>query len=208
VRPHLLGAVILCALATEVAVALPHLSDDQKRRLTAGEVILLDTLPPNAGKSAHGGTALAIVRASPEHVWSVLVDYSGHPRFYPRVTGVEVLEADERHALVRYQVTIGPLSFSFHMDKYPDPRRRRIEWKLAEGRDNSLFRENGGYWQIEQAAGATVVIYSIGVRTLLPGFLTFGSERDSAAETVSALRKVAEERPGQAPAERPVRSGR
>jgi ribosome-associated toxin RatA of RatAB toxin-antitoxin module len=173
-------------------MALPRLTDDQKHRLAAGEVIVLDTLPPMAGKTAHGGTALGIVRASPEQVWRVLVDYRGHTRYYPRVTAVEVLEADERHALVRYHVSIGPFSFAFHMDKYPDPRRRRIEWKLAEGRANSLFRENAGYWQIDEAAGATVVTYAIGVRTLLPPFLTLGSERDSLVETITAMRKVVE----------------
>lgn len=190
----LLGAFIACALVAEVAVALPRLTDDQRRRLAAGEVIVLDTLPPMASKGAHGGTALAIVHVSPEQVWRVLTDYKSHPRYYPRVTSVEVLESDERHALVRYQVAIGPMSFGFHMDKYPDPRRRRIEWKLAEGRANSLFRENGGYWQVEEVSGATVVTYSIGVRTLVPAFLTFGSERDSLVDTVSNLRKLAEER--------------
>jgi len=188
----LLSALAACALATNVAAALPPLTEDQRHRLAARDVIVLDTLPPAAGKSAQGGTALAIVRASPEDVWRVLTDYRGHPRFYPRVTAVDVLQADERHALVRYQVGIGPFSFAFYMDKYPDPQRRRIEWKLAEGRANSLFRENAGYWQIEEADGATVVTYAIAVRTLVPGFLTMGSERDSLAGTVTAMRNVVE----------------
>jgi ribosome-associated toxin RatA of RatAB toxin-antitoxin module len=208
VRYQLPCILIACALATDVAMALPRLTDDQRHRLAAGDVIVLDALPPGAGKSAHGGTALAIVRASPEQVWRVLVDYRGHPRFYPRVTAVEVLEVDERHALVRYHVGIGPFSFGFHMDKYPDPRRRRIEWKLADGRANGLFRENAGYWQIDEAAGATVVTYAIAVRTLLPGFLTLGSERDSLAGTVTAMREVAENRTPEPQADRsgtPVR---
>jgi len=135
-------------------------------------VIVLDALPPKAGKSAHGGTALAIVRASPERTWRILVDYPGHTRYYPRVTGVEVLEMDERHALVRYEVGIGSFSFGFHMNKYPDPVRRRIEWQLADGRANSLFRENSGSWQLDEAAGGTLVTYAIAVRTILPAFTT------------------------------------
>lgn len=171
----------------------PILSDDQQRRLGAGEVIVLDALPPRAGTSAHGGTALAIVRASPERVWRILIDYPGHTRYYPWVTGVEVLEADEQHALVRYEVGIGPLSFRFHMNKHPDPIRRRIEWQLADGRANSLFRENTGYWQLDEAAGGTLVTYAIAVRTVLPAFVTSGSERDSLVDTIRALRKLAEE---------------
>ena len=171
----------------------PTLSDDQEHRLGAGEVIVLDVLPPKAGKSADGGTALAIARAAPDRVWRILVDYPGHVRYYPRVTGVEVLEADERHALVRYEVGIGPFSFGFHMNKFPDPIRRRIDWALAEGRPNRLFRENTGYWQLDEAAGGTLVTYAIAVRTILPGFFTYGSVRNSLVDTIRALRRLAEE---------------
>jgi len=159
-------------------------------------VIVLDALPPKAGKSAHGGTALGIVRASPDRVWRILIDYPGHTRYYPRVTGVEVLQADARHALVRYEVGIGPFSFAFHMDKYPDASRRRIEWKLADGRANSLFRENTGYWQLDAEPGGSLVTYAIAVRTILPAFATYGSERDSLVDTIRALRKLAEEGDG------------
>jgi ribosome-associated toxin RatA of RatAB toxin-antitoxin module len=170
-----------------------RLSDEQQRRLTAREVIVLDALPPQASKSAHGGTALALVRAAPERVWRILVDYPGHTRYYPRVTAVQVLEADERHALVRYEVGVGPFSFGFHMMKYPDPIRRRIEWQLAEGRPNSLFRENSGYWQLDEAPGGSLVTYALAVRTILPAFATLGSERDSLVGTVTSLRRLAEE---------------
>jgi hypothetical protein len=172
------------------SVPLSILSDDQQRRLGAGEVIVLDTLPPKAGKSAHGGTALAIVRG-------ILVDYPGHTRYYPRVTGVEVLELDQQHALVRYEVSIGPFS-GFHMNKYPDQIRRRIQWQLADGRANSLFRENSGYWQLGEAAGGTLVTYAIAVRTILPAFATSRSERDSLVDTVKAVRKLAEDDGGAA----------
>ena len=84
------------------------------------------------------------------------------------------------------------------MNKYPDPIRRRIEWQLADGRANRLFRENTGYWQLDDAAGGSLVTYAIAVRTILPGFLTRGSERDSLADTVRALRKLAEEGGGAA----------
>ncbi len=160
--------VVECGLVT-VAMAAPPLglSADQQRRLDAGEVILLDALPPGASKFAQGGTAMAVVRASPEAVWRVLVDYPGHSRLYPRVVGVEVLEAREGHALIRYVVGIGPFSFRFDMDKYPDRARGRIEWRLAEGHSNTLFRENSGYWQVDAAEGVSLVTYAIAVRTIL-----------------------------------------
>jgi ribosome-associated toxin RatA of RatAB toxin-antitoxin module len=176
----------------------PELADEQ-RRLAAGEVIVRDALPPGASETARGGTAVAVVRASPEQVWRVLVDYPGHVRYYPKVVAAEVVESDARRAVVRYRVGLGPFSFNFHMDKYPDPRRRRIEWHLADGRGHGLFRENSGYWQVDEAGRASLVTYAIAVRTVLPAFVTGGAERESLVQTIVAMRKVVEEGGGAAP---------
>jgi hypothetical protein len=173
-------------------------SVDQQRRLAAGEVIVLDTLPPGASESARGGTAVGLVRVTPERVWPVLVDYRGHPRYYPRVISAELVEADAHHALVRYEVGIGPFSFSFHMIKYPDPVRRRIDWRLDTSHPNNFFRENTGYWQVDPAAGGSLVTYAIAVRTILPGFATLGAERESLVDTIKKLRKLAEDDKGAA----------
>ena len=168
------------------------LTDDQRRRLSAGDIVVLDTLPPGASQDARGATGMAMVRATPEQVWRVITDYRGHVRYYPRVKTVEVLESDERHALVRYEIGIGPLTFGFYMNKYPDAVRRRVEWQLAEGKSNSLFRENSGYWQVNEASPGTMVTYAIAVRTTLPSLFTAGSERQSVIDTISSLRKLVE----------------
>jgi len=183
---------LACGLVTAAHTTPLPLPDDHERRLAAGEIILLDTLPPGASRDAQGGTAVALVRAPVETVWSILVDYPGHPRFYPRLVSAEVLKASEGHALVRYVVAIGLLSFSFHMDKYQDALRRRIEWQLATGHSNSLFRENSGYWQVDRRDGASLVTYALAVRTVLPAFLTRAAERDSLVDTINGLRRLAE----------------
>ena len=170
------------------------ITEEVRGRLAAGEVVVTDELPPGASNTAHGGTAVAVLRASPEQVWRVIVDYRGHPRYYPRVTSADVVEMDERRAIVHYRVTVGPFSFSFDMEKYPDPLRRRVEWRLAEGRPHGLFRENSGYWQVNPTddGGASLVTYAIAVRTMLPAFVTAGGESASLSETMIALRKLVE----------------
>ncbi len=178
------------AASSAPAAGLPA---DQPPRLAAGDVIVVDTLPPGASKSAGGGTAMGLVRATPERVWSVLVDYRGHPRYYPRVVAAEPVEADSQHVLVRYEVGIGPFSFGFHMVKYPDPARHRIDWHLAPDHANNFFRENTGYWQVDPAEGGSLVTFAIAVRTILPGFMTRGAERQSLVDTIRRLRKVAED---------------
>lgn len=165
---------------------------DQQDRLAAGEVVVLDTLPPGASESAGGGTAVGRVRAAPDRVWAVLVDYRSHPRYYPRVISAEPVEVDGRHALVRYEVGIGPFSFGFHMLKYPDPARRRVDWLLDPAHPNNFFQENTGYWQVDPAEGGSLVTYAIAVRTILPGFITRGAERRSLVETIEKLRALVE----------------
>ncbi len=197
VRALLALAVLSGGLAGATAPASTReLSPEERTRLRAGDVLVSDTLPPGATESARGGTALALVRASPDQVWRVITDYPGHPRYYPRVTATEVVERDARRVVVRYQVGIGPFSFAFHMDKFPDERRRRIDWHLAEGRSHGFFRENSGYWQVDPAEPDSLVTYAIAVRTSLPTFLTQSSERASLTDTVLALRKLVEDDAG------------
>jgi Polyketide cyclase / dehydrase and lipid transport len=186
--------IVAFGLAAASGAAPLGLSADQQHRLAAGEVVVLDTLPPGASKSAGGGTAVALVRAAPERVWPVLVDYRGHPRYYPRVVSAEPVEADAQHALVRYEVGVGPFSFSFHMVKYPDAVRRRIDWHLDPNHPNNFFRENTGYWQVDPADGGSLVTYAIAVRTVLPGFATLGKERESLVDTIKKLRNLVEDR--------------
>jgi ribosome-associated toxin RatA of RatAB toxin-antitoxin module len=180
-------------LAAASGAASFDLSADQQHRLAAREVVVLDALPPGASKAAGGGTAVGLVRAAPERVWLVLIDYRGHPRYYPGVLRAELVAADAQHALVRYEVGVGPFSFTFHIVKYPDPVRRHIEWRLDANHANNFFRENTGYWQVDPAEGGSLVTYAIAVRTILPGFVTFGAERQSLVDTIKRLRKLVED---------------
>ena len=192
------GLLVLLVVAGWLVAASPAaspqtFSDDERRRLAAGEVVVTDALPPGASATARGGTAFAIVRASPDEVWRVITDYPGNVRYYPRVVAVEVVENTGRQVVVRYEVAAGPFSFNVYLDKFPDPQRRRIEWNLAEGRDHGMFRENSGYWQVDPRERTSLVTYAIAVRTVLPAFVTLGAERDSLLETVTSLRKLVEE---------------
>lgn len=175
------------------ATAGPVLSADQQRRLDGGEVILLDVLPPGGGAvTGQGGTALSVVHASSEKVWNVLTDYPRHVGLYPRVVTAKVVESDAGRALVRYVVGVGPFSFGFHVDNFPDEGRHRIEWRLARSRPNDLFRDSWGYWEIAPGTNGVLLTYAMGARTVLPAFLTRGAERDGLVETVKAVRERAE----------------
>jgi hypothetical protein len=184
---------LLVSGAPLVAAGAPALSREQQRRLQGGEVVVLDVLPPGGDvKGSQGGTALAVVHAPSERVWQVLVDYGRHAGLYPRVVGATILELDPARALVRYVVGVGPFSFGFHVNNYPDPARGRLVWRLALDRRNELFQDSWGYWQIEPDTRGVLLTYAMAARMVLPAFLTRGAERDGLVETVRAVRGRAE----------------
>jgi ribosome-associated toxin RatA of RatAB toxin-antitoxin module len=188
----LLAAVIVAVWSTEAKPV--GLTTEQLDRLDHGDVVLLDLLPPGDYGGGQGGTAVVRVQATPERVWRVLVDYPRHRGLYPGVVGAEVLESQPDHTLVHYVVGVGPFFFGFHVNNYPDPVRHRLDWRLAQERRNDLFRASWGYWEIEPDRGGVLLIYAMGARTVLPGFLTRGVERDGLVETLKAVRQRAEHR--------------
>ncbi len=192
--------LVLCVLSLSpiLAIGAPTMSPltltaEQRHRLETGDVIVLDVLPPGAAKGSMGGTGIALVKASPEAVWHVLVDYSRHSGLYPRVVKAEIIESDSDRALVRYVVGVGPFSFGFHVNNYPDATHRHLDWRLEHDRPNDLFKESSGYWQIDPQSGHVILTYAMAARTVLPAFLTRGAERDGLVETLRAVRKRAEE---------------
>ncbi len=182
--------ILATCLPAASAIGLSH---EQLQRLERREAVLLDVLPPGGpAKGSQGGTGFILVHASPDAVWRVLVDYPSHSGLYPRVVNSDVLERDADHALVRYVIGVGPFSFAFHINNYPDEPRGHLAWRLAHERPNDLFRESWGYWQVEPRGDDVLLIYAMGSRTVLPAFLTRGAERDGLTETLKAVRDRAE----------------
>ncbi len=185
---------MLLILAVSTPFANPvTLSSEQRARLDRGEVVLVDILPPGGSRQGgQGGTAIAFVNAVPDAVWKVLVDYPHHSGIYPNVVDSRVISVDGDRSLVRYTVGVGPFSFGFHVDNYPDPVQRRLVWELAQRMRNDLFRESWGYWQVDPHGEGSLLTYAMAARTVLPAFLTRGAERDGLVETVKAVRNRVE----------------
>jgi Polyketide cyclase / dehydrase and lipid transport len=186
----LLAAIIVAVWTTEAKPV--GLTAEQSDRLDRGDVVFLDVLPPGDSGGGQGGTAIVRVHAAAESVWRVLVDYPQHRGLYPRVVEAEVLASETDHTLVRYVVGVGPFSFGFHVNNYPDPGRRRLEWRLAHERPNDLFRASWGYWEIVPRQNGVLLTYAMAARTVLPGFLMRGVERGGLVETLKAVRERVE----------------
>jgi len=185
----LIATLVVVGARSPARSAVRQLSDAQWQRLERREVVFLEELPPGgAALGGRGGTAVALVHASRDAVWRVLVDYSGHAQLYPRVVAATVLEATGQRALVRYVIGVGPFSFAFHVENQADRAQGRLAWHLAREQRNDLFRDSWGYWQLDTADAGTLLTYGMAARMVLPDFVTRGAERDGLLQTVQAVR--------------------
>jgi hypothetical protein len=191
----ILLTLVVLILAVSGSFANPiTLSTQQRARLDRGDVVLVDVLPPGGShRGGQGGTALALVNATPDAVWRVIVDYPHHSGVYPKVVDARVISATGDRSLVRYTVGVGPFSFGFHVDNYPDALQRRLVWELAHRMQNDLFKDSWGYWQVEAHGEGSLLTYAMAARTVLPSFLTRGAEREGLVETIKAVRNRAEQ---------------
>jgi len=181
------------------AAATPNLSPGDLGRLQRGEIVFKPDLPQSEGsQTGNGGTAMALVDADVEAVWRILTDFAHYAGLFPRLKESEVVDQFGTRALVRFHVNVGPFHFRFNIAHVVSWGNRQIRWHLDRTQTNDLFQDTWGYWQLDPLPGSRVLVtYGMASRTVLPAFLTRGSEQDSVVQTIAAL-KARVERAGKA----------
>ena len=195
-----LGGLALGLAAGPAAGApAPSLSADERQRLAKGEVVYRVGAVPRDGVAvpgARGGIAFVRVPAGPEAIWTILTQPRRYPEIFPGLRSVEVLDASETAWLIRTDGKVGPFSFSYHTRYRLQPEERTIAWRLDPTRENDVFDDNWGWWQLVPEAGGTLVIHAMGSVPSswqpLAGFF----ERRGIVHALTALREAALRRTG------------
>jgi uncharacterized protein YndB with AHSA1/START domain len=177
----------------------PALSADERQRLARGEVVYRIGAVPRDGVAvagARGGIAFVRVPAGPEAIWTILTQPRRYPEIFPGLRSVEVLDATETAWLIRTDGKVGPFSFSYHTRYRLQPDERTIAWRLDPTRENDVFDDNWGWWQLVPEMGGTLVIHAMGSVPSswqpLAGFF----ERRGIVQALTALREAALRRTG------------
>lgn len=156
---------------------------------TYGEVVLGEELRPDGKKALR---AVFHVKADPDLVYRTLRDVERFPEFMPDSKRVKILEKGERHQIVAFSGSRGPLRADIVMKRVVDDRERRIEWSLVKGPP----RELSGYWQVagETRDGGVFVAYSnyMNAGQLIPDFLARSLLRSDIRAMVVNIRKRVE----------------
>ncbi|MEW5737924.1 MAG: SRPBCC family protein [Myxococcota bacterium] len=177
------------ALAAEPLEA-PTLSDDEKKLLEKGDVIVR-RLEPTGGKGV-AALAVGVVDAAPAEVWPVVRDCQHFKDFMPRT----------RHSELKQEGGVGlchvELSLPFPMkDLWSDtkstlreePPRYRRTWTLVRG----TYRRLDGSWTLLPwgDGSKTLAVYAIDSApdSLVPDSLARSAQAKSLPEVVVSVRK-------------------
>jgi uncharacterized protein YndB with AHSA1/START domain len=165
--------VVIAALAVALGLLLgpatgtqpPALSADERQRLARGEVVYRDGPPPRDGvpvSGARGAVSFVRVPTGPEPVWAILTEPTRYPQIFPGLRTVDVLEESAEAWVIRNEGKFGPFGFSYHMRYRLQPADRVLAWRLDKTRENDLWEDNWGWWQLVPEDGATLVVYAMG----------------------------------------------
>ena len=194
-------AWLFALLTPLLASAAPsNLSQSDQSRLSRGEIVFKPELPSAQGApTGNGGTAVALLEADVEAVWRILTDFEHYAGLFPRLTESEVMDREGARALVRFHVTVGPFNFRFSVAHVVSWNERQIRWRLDRSQAHGLFHDTWGYWQVDPVPGGQVLVtYAMGSQTMLPAFLTRGSEREAVVKALAALKARVERSRGAA----------
>ncbi len=130
------------------------------KMLANGELSAVDTVGPEKMEMCSVGI---LADAPPEKVWKAITDFEGYGKLMPDFTTPEVLERNDKTAVVHFTVSVLKMSMlNITTDytlryKFDPPRRADISWVSGKVKNIS------GYWELFPVVGGrkTVVIYAI-----------------------------------------------
>ena len=147
--------------------------------LTAADEAQLDKSEPvfkqtEAGKGG-GGVAIRDIEASPEEVWSRILDFDAYPEMIDSVKECEVYDRDDSTIKTRIVVGAAGMKYEYNIDHTYDASKGHLSWTLDDSRKNDLSSSDG-YWSVAPhptKEGWTRVYYSVDVQVgrWVPGFV-------------------------------------
>jgi hypothetical protein len=208
-RGVLLLAVLLQAPALRASEPDWPLSDTQRERLAAGEVLVDAAF---SGESSEGVIRAAVlVHALNDLVFRTMTDCSKALRYVPHLVGCKVLETtpDGRSQVIEHQADyswfLPRTRYIFRADYEPGAR---VHFKAVSGD----FSINEGLWELvpQPAAGSTLVTYRVRLqpRFFAPRWLVRASLKRELPDLMRALRDYCEADARQVGTLRPAGSAR
>lgn len=165
-------------------------SEVQQARLQDGYV-LIENVTNEEG--VHGLRAAFLIKARPEEVWNLLVDYKRFRDIFPSVEELRVLEENRQGARVHFRIRAAWMDFQYTLERNYEQPGRRLTYRRVEGDLKSV----SGEWVIlkgpDDERQLVVCISFVDVGFLVPTALVRNRAADDLRDTARRMRQQLEQ---------------
>jgi hypothetical protein len=149
----------------------PTLTTDELAKLLEGEVVRKQTQGDSGGR----GIAVQDIHATPEVIWSKILDYPNYPTMVDGVLECEQYAQSGSELKARFKIGAMGTRVEYYIDHEIHTDANWMTWTLDYTRESDLD-DSVGYWLIEPLTdrpGYSRVYYSVAVqmRGWVPGFI-------------------------------------
>jgi hypothetical protein len=144
--------------APDVPILLP----EDLAKLDRGEAVMKQVKEGSGGR----GIAVQDVHASPEIIWSKIIDFNNYPGMVENVKSCKVYETTDEHHKAGFVISAVMMSVEYYIDHIYRPREGYMTWTLDYSRESDLD-DSVGFWRIEPIPtkpGWTRLFYSVEVK--------------------------------------------
>ncbi len=165
------------------------LADDDLATLKSGKPVVKDI-----STSSKSETQLTfLVKAKPEKIWDVLVDYEKYPEFMP-IEKVQIRSKAKDTEVVFIQPEAPPLiDISYEIRRHYD----KDDWKITFEKVSGKIKSINGSWKLESYdSHYTKVVYitNVDIGIPVPGFVKDYFSKGSLYRMAEAVKKRVESR--------------
>jgi hypothetical protein len=138
------------------------LSAAEKATLERGEAVRKQVKHSSGGR----GIAIMDIQASPEKVWSVILDYGAYPSWIDNLKSTKTYAKGADHYKVEFNLNVAMMDVTYFIDHHHQPSKGYLTWQLDYSRESDID-DSTGYWLVYPTPGYdgwTRVEYTVDLR--------------------------------------------
>lgn len=169
--------------------ALEGLSPQEIKAIERGDVVV--QLRDTKESTLKDVRCVGVVDATPERIWSVLVDYEAYRKIFPRILKTEVRTKDGQveghYSLLDYPWPFPDRWTLNRITRFEPPRA--IDWRRVDG----SVKEVVGSWRLYPEGDRTVVVYQVRLDPgvpLVPAWVIDWGSKQVAPEIIRSIRRA------------------
>lgn len=164
-----LRLALFCLFATCLQIAPAPLraearkpfSEEERKRLANGELVVRKVEERRATARLIGGSSWQVVKAPPDSVFRALLDTRHYDRSLPTVSGAELVSEHDDFRRVVIEHKKGPLGIRYRMALRVDRGRRDIGFRLNDPLDSGLRAAWGFLTVHPHGSGQSLLAYGV-----------------------------------------------